>query len=321
MKRKSASPRRDSGYCINNNNGMKDEEYDVSDEDEVCGLEGLGRDSGMGSDNGSRAWGRREQLRKEQELVSRVEDAVSQLGKVGGKVRVVYTPKKHPNVPGLEGRTIIWETPAIDWQESWDQGELEHGFALKSLGVDEEEVLSAVLPDTAQVAGFLRNSVGLDLARIGLKEKRNREKVVFWLFKFFDISFPRELREEAFKMTWDFLRENLEYVNESDADEAEAFSNSMMQLPPDVVEMAAVLSSPCSPIHSFSPTSVSSLPQVVRLFQYMKILLLRFPQFPFMISFFVAGYLDMIFFSAGHLDRVKSGGCRGCRLQLHRHIS
>ena len=189
------------------------------------------------------------------------------------------------------------------------------------MGVDEEEVLSAVLPDTAQVAGFLRNSVGLDLARIGLKKKRNRERVVFWLFKFFDISFPRELREEAFKMTWDFLRENLEYVNESDADEAEAFSNSMMQLPPDVVEMAAVLSSPCSPIHSFSPTSVSSLPQVVRLFQYMKILLLRFPQFPFMISFFVAGYLDMIFFSAGHLDRVKSGGCRGCRLQLHRHIS
>ena len=40
-----------------------------------------------------------------------------------------------------------------------------------------------------------------------------------------------------------------------------------------------------------------------------------------MISFFLAGYLDMIFFSAGHLDRVKSGGLRGCRLQLHRHIS
>ena len=89
MKRKSASPRRDSGYFINNNNGVKDEEYGVNDEDEVCGLEGLGRDSGMGSDSGSRAWGRREQLRKEQELVSRVEDAVSQLGKVGGKVRVV----------------------------------------------------------------------------------------------------------------------------------------------------------------------------------------------------------------------------------------
>ena len=38
MKRKSASPRRESGYFINNNNGVKDEEYGVNDEDEVCGL-------------------------------------------------------------------------------------------------------------------------------------------------------------------------------------------------------------------------------------------------------------------------------------------
>merc|ERR1712013_171300 len=199
-----------------------------------------------------------------QELVSRLEDAVSQLGKVGGEVRVVYTPNKHPNVPGLEGRTIIWETPAIDWQESGNNGglSLDCGAALKSFGVDEQKVLSGIVPDSTQSARFLRNSVGLDLARIGVKKKGNRERVVFWLFKFFDISFPRELREDAFKMTWDFLRENLEYVNESDADEAEAFSNSMMQLPPDVVEMAAVLSSPCSPIHSLSLTSASSLPQL-----------------------------------------------------------
>merc|ERR1712192_101990 len=202
----------------------------------------------------------------EQELVSRVGEVVLQLGKeAGGDVKVVYTPKKHPNLPGLEGQSVCWEFPAEKMQAKEDESEitLEHGAALTRLGVSEEEVLSCSLPDTGQAGGgVLRNAVGLDLARIGCKRRQNRERVVSWLFQFFDLSFPGELREEAVRITWEFLRENLEYVGESDKEEAKAFAMSMMQLPADVVEMAVVLSSPCPPVRPSSPTSASSLPQL-----------------------------------------------------------
>jgi len=191
---------------------------------------------------------------------------VFQLGKeAGGEVRVVYTPKKHPNLPRMEGQKVFWEFPAekIEVKEEDWETPLERGAALARLGVSEEEVLSCSLPDIARgAAAILRNAVGLDLARIGSKKRQNRERVVSWLFQFFDLSFPGELREEAVRITWEFLRENLEYVAESDKEEAEAFSKSVMQLPADVVEMATVLSAPCPPIHPSSPTSASSLPQL-----------------------------------------------------------
>jgi len=134
---------------------------------------------------------------------------------------------------------------------------------LTRLGVTEEEVLCCSMPDTGQGGGgVLRNAVGLDLARIGSKRRQNRERVVSWLFQFLDLSFPAELREEAVRISWDFLRENLEYVGESEAEEAEAFAQSTMQLPADLVEMAAVFSSPCPSVCPSSPTSASSLPQL-----------------------------------------------------------
>ena len=206
-------------------------------------------------------------MRRDQELVSRVGEVVLQLGKeAGGDVRVVYTPKKHPNLPGLEGQKVCWEFPAEKMQaqeEEECERSLEHGAALTRLGVTEEEVLSCSLPDTGQAGGgVLRNAVGLDLARIGSKRRQNRERVVSWLFQFFDLSFPGELREEAVRITWEFLRENLEYVGESDEEEAKAFAMSIMQLPADVVEMSAVFSSPCPPVRPSSPSSASSLPQV-----------------------------------------------------------
>merc|ERR1712192_392162 len=200
----------------------------------------------------------------EQELVSRVGEVVLQLGKeAGGDVKVVYTPKKHPNLPGLEGQSVCWEFPAEKMQAKEDESEitLEHGAALTRLGVTEEEVLSCSLPDTGQAGGgVLRNAVGLDLARIGSKRRQNKERVVSWLFQFFDLSFPGELREEAVQITWDFLRENLEYVR--DREEAKAFATSIMQLPVVLVEMAAVFSFPCPPVRPSSPTSASSLPQM-----------------------------------------------------------
>ena len=222
----------------------------------------------MGSEGGGQAWGRREEMRREQELVSRVGEVILQLGKeAGGDVRVEYTPKKHPNLPGLEGQKVCWEFPAEKMQEREEECELslEHGAALSRLGVTEEEVLSCSMPDTGQSGGqgVLRNAVGLDLARIGSKRRQNRERVVSWLFQFFDLSFPGELREEAVRITWDFLRENLEYVGESDTGEAEAFATSTMQLPADLVEMAAVFSSPCPRLRPMSPSSASSLPQVL----------------------------------------------------------
>jgi len=202
-------------------------------------------------------------MRREQELVARVGEVVLQLGKeAGGDVKVVYTPKKHPNLPGLEGQKVCWEFPAEKMEEKEEECEfsLEHGAALFRLGVTEEEVLSCNMPDGSQCV--LSNAVGLDLARIGSKRRQNRERVVSWLFQFFDLSFPGELREEAVRLTWDFLRENLEYVNESDTGEAEAFARGTMQLPADLVEMAAVFSSPCPPVRPSSPTSASSLPQL-----------------------------------------------------------
>ena len=267
-KRKIISNRRDSGYCNNNNLKYNETKIENFGEDEGQSLEGIGRDSGVGSEGGGRAWGRREEVRREQELVSRVGEVVLQLGKeAGGEVRVVYTPKKHPNLPGMEGQKVFWEFPAekIEVKEEDWETPVERGAALARLGVSEEEVLSCSLPDIARgAAAILRNAVGLDLARIGSKRRQNRERVVSWLFQFFDLSFPGELREEAVRITWEFLRENLEYVAESDKEEAEAFSKSVMQLPADVVEMATVLSAPCPPIHPSSPTSASSLPQVLK---------------------------------------------------------
>merc|ERR1719339_193990 len=203
-------------------------------------------------------------MRREQELISRVGELVLQLGKeAGGDVKVVYTPKKHPNLPGLKGQKVCWEFPAEKMPEKEEECELKHGAALTRLGVTEEEVLCCSMPDTGQGGGgVLRNAFGLDLARIGLKRRQNRERVVSWLFQFFDLSFPAELREEAVRITWGFLRENLEYVGESEAEEAEAFAMSTMQLPADLVEMAAVFSSPCPPLCPSSPTSASSLPQL-----------------------------------------------------------
>ena len=265
-KRRSAPSRRDSGFCNNNNVKDGETEQNYGDEEGEC-LEGIGRDSGVGSEGGGRAWGRREEMRREQELVSRVGEVVLQLGKeAGGDVRVVFTPKKHPNLPGLEGQKVCWEFPAEKKQAKEEEFDisLEHGAALTRLGVTEEEVLSCILPDTGQAGGgVLRNAVGLDLARIGCKRRQNRERVISWLFQFFDLSFPGELREEAVRITWEFLRENLAYVGESDTEEAKAFAMSIMQLPADVVEMAAVFSSPCPPIRPSSPTSASSLPQVL----------------------------------------------------------
>ena len=268
-KRKSIPSRRDSGFCNNNNNvnnGEAEQKYG-EEEGGKC-LEGIGRDSGVGSEGGGRAWGRIEEMRREQELISRVGEVVLQLGKeAGGDVKVVYTPKKHPNLPGLEGQKVCWEFPAEKTQEKEEECEmsLEHSAALNRLGVTEEEVLSCnSMPDTGQGGGsFLRNDVGLDLARIGCKRRQNRERVVSWLFQFLDLSFPAELREEAVRITWDFLCENLEYVGESEAGEAEAFAKSTMQLPADLVEMAAVFSSSCRTRCPSSPTSASSLPQVL----------------------------------------------------------
>ena len=302
-KRKSTPSRRDSGFC-NNNNNVKDgeAEQNYGEGGGEC-LEGIGRDSGVGSEGGGRAWGRREEMRREQELISRVGEVVLQLGKeAGGDVKVVYTPKKHPNLPGLEGQRVCWEIPAENMQEKEEdcKRSLEYGAALTRLGVTEEEVLCCSMPDTGQGGGgVLRNAVGLDLARIGLKRRQNRERVVSWLFQFLDLSFPAELREEAVRISWDFLRENLEYVGESEAEEAEAFAQSTMQLPADLVEMAAVFSSPCPPLCPSSPTSASSLPQVF--LQLEKITS----------SFSARRCLVCTIFAAGSVYRIKPGGGGG----------
>ena len=101
------------------------------------------------------------------------------------------------------------------------------------------------------------------------------------------------------RITWGFLRENLEYVGESEAEEAEAFAMSTMQLPADLVEMAAVLSSPCPPVCPSSPTSASSLPQV---FDNEKIIAsLSFKRW----------YGLLYLFSAGPIHWLKSGGGGG----------
>ena len=115
------------------------------------------------------------------------------------------------------------------------------GDHLARLGMEEGDVLACRMPDFhtgSQVVVSV--GLGLDLARLGNKRKQNKERVVTWLSALLELSFPDKLRSSAVDLVWEMLEENLEYVGECGVEEANQFSESVMELPEDVVEMASI---------------------------------------------------------------------------------
>ena len=142
-------------------------------------------------------------------LVGRMAKLVEELAKsTSGQASVVFQPGHHPNLPGVQT-----DQPVMCFPGGQAQGGMTNG---------------------------VWQMEGDHLARLGNKRKQNKERVVTWLSALLELSFPDKLRSFAVDLVWEMLEENLEYVGECGVEEANQFSESVLELPEDVVEMASI---------------------------------------------------------------------------------
>lgn len=227
------------------------------------GVEGTGRDSGVGSHDGEgRDWGRRVSSKTESKLISRLALLAGEFAQtIPGQVTIVHKPSDHPNIPGLREVRNIVVSPGIEEHNNIISGNWRiPGDNLVKLGLDESDVLSCRMPELqpgCQVVASV--SLGIDLTRIGNKQRRNKDRVVTWLFALLELSFPDKLRSSAVSMVWNMLEENFEYMGECEDEEADNFALSSLELPEDVVEMASILEENIPESPSRSPISASQL--------------------------------------------------------------
>ena len=156
-----------------------------------------------------------------------------------GQAFVVFQPGHHPNLPGVQTDQPVLCFPGGQAQGGMTNGVWQmEGDHLARLGLEEGDVLACRMPDFhtgSQVVVSV--GLGLDLARLGNKRKQNKERVVTWLSALLELSFPDKLRSSALDLVWEMLEENLEYVGECGVEEANQFSESVLELPEDVVEI------------------------------------------------------------------------------------
>jgi len=231
--------------------------------DAKTGIEGTGRDSGVGSHDGEgRDWGRRITSKNESKLVSRLALLAGEFAQtIPGQITIVHKPSDHPNLPGLREVRNIIVSPGTEEHKNIVCGNWRiPGDNLAKLGLDESDVLNCRMPDLqtgCQVVASV--SLGIDLTRIGNKQRRNKDRVVTWLFTLLELSFPDKLRSTAVSLVWNMLEENFEYMGECEDEEADNFALSSLELPEDVVEMASILEENIPESPSQSPISASQL--------------------------------------------------------------
>ena len=194
-------------------------------------------------DGEGRDWGRKVVKKCKRILVGRMARLVEELAKsTSGQASVVFQPGHHPNLPGVQTDQPVLCFPGGQAQGGMTNGVWQmEGDHLARLGMEEGDVLACRMPDFhtgSQVVVSV--GLGLDLARLGNKRKQNKERVVTWLSALLELSFPDKLRSSAVDLVWEMLEENLEYVGECGVEEANQFSESVLELPEDVVEMASI---------------------------------------------------------------------------------
>jgi len=232
---------------------------EIEEERDVVVEKVTGKDSGMGSHDGEgREWGRRCVARGGNRVMRRMARLAEELSQSSqGEMAVVYQPRQHPNLPGLNFKQTVL---CIGSNQPQPLGQVQVD-SLASIRLEEEDVLHCRMPDLPPDSQVVVSvGLGLDLARIGLKTKENRDKVVTWLMELLELAFPEQLRMTAVEQVWTMLEDNLEYVGECCEEEANQFVQTVLELPEDVVEIASIITEEYAPDSLLeSPNSATHL--------------------------------------------------------------
>ncbi len=134
-------------------------------------------------------------------------------------------------------------------KKTWDRASpskdvkpIPSGYFLAKCGLTLEDIRENRLPGIAAgTNAALSNGLSLDLMRLVQQEPGLGPEVAAFIFNFLELVFPEWLTEAAVAKTLACLEENLNYVAGASALEAASFLHAPLQMPADVMEMAAVL--------------------------------------------------------------------------------
>ena len=116
------------------------------------------------------------------------------------------------------------------------------GYFLAKSGLTEADILLNRLPSVqAGTLAAFSNGLSLDLMRMVQRDAALGPPVVSFIFNFLELTFPDCLAAVAAAKLVECLQENLNYVEDAPPGEAATFLQAPLQLPRDVIEMAAVL--------------------------------------------------------------------------------